>query len=482
MSKKILINANWKEKRVAVIENGKLVELRVERNLENDATFGDIYKGKVANVLPGMDAAFVNIGMDKNAFIHACDAAPKQNEKQEKIQKLVQPGQEVLVQIKKEAFGSKGARVTASLTIPGRYLVLMPKTPGLGISRRIEDEDERERLKAIAEEIRPANMGLIVRTAAKGVEKENLALDLAFLLDTWGDIERKASTSKAPLLLYSDSDLSYRLVRDLIVEDLEEIVVDSAIETMKLRKAIKRYNSSDEDLIRFYTDKEPLFSAYGIETEIEKSLRRKIWLDCGGFLIFDQTEALLSVDVNTGKFTGHNSLQQTVLRTNLDAAEEIARQLRLRNIGGIIIIDFIDMENQDDREKVRQRLEEHLKQDRTKTHVLGFTSLGLLELTRQKSSHDLGSTLQKTCPLCNGSGKVWQEETVAFKVVRDLITTRKESPAVSYVIKLHPVIAEKLKELSGDHYSELSEYINAELRFEYHSEFKHWEYAIEPNN
>ena len=255
MSKKILINANWKEKRVAVIENGKLVELRVERNLENDATFGDIYKGKVANVLPGMDAAFVNIGMDKNAFIHACDAAPKQNEKQEKIQKLVQPGQEVLVQIKKEAFGSKGARVTASLTIPGRYLVLMPKTPGLGISRRIEDEDERERLKAIAEEIRPANMGLIVRTAAKGVEKENLALDLAFLLDTWGDIERKASTSKAPLLLYSDSDLSYRLVRDLIVEDLEEIVVDSAIETMKLRKAIKRYNSSDEDLIRFYTNK-----------------------------------------------------------------------------------------------------------------------------------------------------------------------------------------------------------------------------------
>jgi ribonuclease G len=480
LGNKILINIGWKEKRVAVLEQGKLVEFRIERLQEKDAAFGNIYKGKISNVLPGMDAAFVNIGMEKNAFIHACDISYSHNQEPQKIQKLVHPGQEILVQIKKEGVGHKGARVTSNLTIPGRYLVLMPQNEDVGVSRRIEDETERDRLRTIAEEIRLDNIGLIVRTAAEGVEKAELEQDLENLLEEWQEISKKAKELKPPALLYSDRDLSYRLVRTLLVDDLEEIVVDSIEEAQKLREALNSYKTLESEKVRLYKGKEPLFLAYGVDNEIEKSLRRKIWLDCGGFLIFDQTEALMSIDVNTGKYTGHDSLQNTILRTNLEAAEEIARQLRLRNIGGIIIVDFIDMENSADKEMVRQRLEECLKKDRVRTNVLGFTSLGLLELTRQKSSHDLSSTVQKKCPMCGGVGRIWHEETVALKLAGELKTVAKSNPAVSYLLKAHPLVVEKLKEMAGDELEELQMDLKVDLTVEMHNEYKLWEYIITP--
>jgi len=477
VGKKILLSVGFKEKRVAVLEEDKLVELRSERFLDKDAAFGNIYKGKVVNVLPGMDAAFVNIGTEKNAFIHACDLKQESCEKQ-KIQKLVHPGENLMVQIKKEATGTKGARVTSQLTVPGHYLVLMPSGKGIGISRRIEDENERDRLKLLADKIKPAKMGLIIRTAANGVTPEELINDLDYLLQLWSKIEKKARREKAPALLYSDSDLTYRLVRNLLVEDLDKIIVDSQKEGEKLREALQEINPKAVSKVSFYSDKEPLFQAYGIEHEIEKSLRRKIWLDCGGFLIFDQTEALLIIDVNTGKFTGKDSLQSTVLRTNLDAAQEIARQLRLRNTGGIIIIDFIDMEDPKDKEQVRQRLEECLKKDRVRTNILGFTSLGLLELTRQKSSHDLSSIMQKTCPECGGLGKIYDEETLALRLIRDLKSTAINSTASSFRVKAHPLVIAKLKEMAGEDLSDIKEELKRDLILGKQPDKKLWEYDI----
>ncbi|MDD4692854.1 MAG: Rne/Rng family ribonuclease [Firmicutes bacterium] len=478
MSKKILINVGYKEKRVAVTENSRLVELYVERTLDKDAAFGSIYKGKVSNVLPGMDAAFINIGNEKNAFIHAGDIDHEKGGPK-KIQKLIHPGQEILVQIKKEAMGSKGAKVTSSLTIPGRYLVLMPGENSIGISRRIEDDDERDRLKTIAEEIKPDNVGLIIRTAADGADSNKLKQDLDWLLEIWREIEKKAYKSKAPALLFSDDDMTFRVVRNLLGSDIEEIIVDSDQEAVKLREGLIDKDGKLKINISLYSGKEPMFLYYGIENEIDKALRHKIWLDCGGFLIFDQTEALAIIDVNTGKFTGKDSLKNTVLTTNLEAAEEIARQLRLRNIGGIIIIDFIDMENPADKEKVRQRLEECLKKDRTRTNILGFTALGLLEMTRQKTSHDLSTTLQKRCPECSGTGRILDEETISLSLVRDLKNSVLHSSSVEFIIKAHPKVIAKIKELVDD-LEELQDRLKVKLRFEPTGESRLSEYQIFP--
>jgi len=472
VKRKILINVGYKEKRIAVLEDGKLVEIYFDRNLDGEAAFGSIYKGKVSNVLPGMEAAFVNIGQEKNAFIHASDIDHSKNGPK-KIQKLVHPGQEILVQIKKEAVGTKGAKVTAALSIPGNYLVLLPTDRGIGISRKIGDEEERNRLKEIADEIKPEGMGLIIRTAARGADYARLKLDLDRLLEIWNEIERKAKSVKAPSLLFSDEELTLRVVRNLLGREIEEIVVDSDQGFLKLKELV-----GEKDVqITLYSDKEPMFVHYDIESQIQRALRNKIWLDCGGFLIIDQTEALSIIDVNTGKFTGKDSLKNTVLTTNLEAAEEIARQLRLRNIGGIIIVDFIDMDNPKDREKVRSRLEECLKKDHTRTSILGFTSLGLLEMTRQKTSHDLGATLQKRCPTCGGTGKVPDEETISLDLLRELKFFIRDSSSLEFTVKANPAVVAKACEIADD-LEEYQKRLGVKILFEPDWEKKLSEYQI----
>jgi len=407
MYREILVQVAEEETKVAVLEEGKLVEVYVERDLDQRLV-GNIYKGVIKNVLPGMQAAFVDIGLEKNAFLYVEDVLSDlhglgEETIQPNIRDLVKEGQELVVQITKEPIGTKGARITTRITLPGRYLVLMPMVDYIGISRRIEAEAERERLKEIAEELKPEKMGLIVRTVAEGASKEAFEQDVQSLLKV------RANNTSGPMLLHKDLKLVQRILRDIFSEDIQKLSVNSR---SVMEKVIEYLEVMDEGLkSRVYlNDTNKLFEKHAVDQEIAQALKRKAWLKSGGYIIIDEMEALTAVDVNTGKFIGNTDLEDTVLKTNCEAAREIARQLRLRNIGGIIIIDFIDMNTEEHRQKVLTLLEEELKKDKVKTHILGLTSLGFVEMTRKKVRQSLSCTLEKNCPYCEGKGKVLCEE------------------------------------------------------------------------
>ena len=450
MYKEIIVNVGRGETRVAVREDRRLVELYIERE-HDQKIVGNIYKGRVENILPGMEAAFVDIGLGRNAFLYVDDVLvphnghpgehPVQGVHYHSIKDMLREGQEIVVQVTKEAMGTKGARVIGHLSLPGRYLVLMPTVDYIGISRRIEDEGERERLREIAKGVKPKDMGVIVRTAAEGRGEEELAKDCQFLLRLWNKLQTKARRYSAPALLYKDYDLVYRVVRDLFTAEADKFIIDSREEYERTLDFLDQVAPPLKEKVVLYTDSLPLFEAMGIEREIEKALQEKVWLDCGGYVVINQTEALVSIDVNTGKYTGSKNLAHTVLKTNLEAAAEIARQLRLRNIGGIVIIDFIDMESPEHKEKVLARLEEEVKLDKTKVHILGFTSLGLVELTRKKVKQPLSSQLQRPCPYCRGSGRVLSEETVAHRAERELAKAAQEKECEALLVSAHPSVA-----------------------------------------
>jgi len=389
VTKEIIFNLCPGEGRVAVLEDGRLVELIIDRGGEYRQV-GNIYRGKVENVLPGMQAAFIDIGMEKNAFLYIDDLQLKphgeggEGKADASIKDLLKEGQDIIVQVIKESIGNKGARVVTHLTLAGRYLVLMPTVDYVGISRRIEDEKERERLKALAMEVRPAGMGLIVRTAAEGITAEEFRTDVEMLLNLWRKIQKKAKKGPVPSLLYRDHDILYRVLRDQFTAEIDRVVVDEAAAFERARELIKSFAPACKDRIHLHTGSTPVFDVYGIESQINEALRRRVWLENGSYIVFDQTEALTVIDVNTGKFTGTTNLNETVVLTNKIAAREIARQIRLRNLAGIIIIDFIDMENEGDRQEVLKVFETELAKDKVKANVLGFTSLGLLEVTRKK--------------------------------------------------------------------------------------------------
>lgn len=431
MSKEFLINIGLSETRMAALVDGRLTEVSIER-LNANRQVGNIYRAKVENVLPGMQAAFVDIGMEKNAFLYVDDLQGCKGRKNgsgsggSSISELLREGQEIIVQIVKEPIGSKGARVVTNLTIPGRYLVLMPTVDYVGVSRRIEDEKERDRLRALTAEIKPKDMGLIVRTAAEGIEEEELAGDLSFLVNLWKKIQKKAKKGPTPSLLYHDHDLLYRILRDLFTQEIDKLIIDDPQSYEKSLDLIKSISSGLKNRISLFTGTRPLFEVYGIESQIEEALRRKVWLDSGAYLVFDQTEALTVVDVNTGKFIGSTSLEDTVLLTNLAAAKEIARQIRLRNLGGIIIIDFIDMETEENRRRVLEVFTQELAKDKVRTNVLGFTPLGLLELTRKKIRPSLREQLQQACSFCDGTGYRYSLETQAARVERTIIRIASE--------------------------------------------------------
>ncbi|MCX7571415.1 Rne/Rng family ribonuclease [Tumebacillus sp. DT12] len=445
MRKQIIISQDSRELRVAILEDGRTAEYYAERQ-STTGIAGNIYKGRVANVLPGMQAAFIDIGQEKNAFLYIDDAlslapGPTTPDRRPKIADLVREGQVLLVQVTKEAVGTKGARVTTSLSLPGRYLVIMPEQDYVGVSRRIESDSERDRIRKMADRVREQNVGVIVRTAAEGVEDESLEEDYRHLNAVWQRLQRHAKHVKVPGLVHSDLDLLSRSVRDFFTEDVEELWVDNFEAFGTIREIVREQSPQLVERVHLYRGKENLFSVHRIDQEVEKAMKRKVWLKSGGYLIIDQTEALTAIDINTGKFIGTTSLEETVLKTNLEAARELVRQIRLRDIGGIIIIDFIDMRDPAHKEKVVQEFEALLKKDRTRAHVLGITQLGLIEMTRKKVRQSLDEALQRACPYCEGRGKVWSEETMAARIERELREYLAGQEHQAVLVECHPQVA-----------------------------------------
>lgn len=425
----IVINIDDFQSRAAIIEDGKVVEILVEREEEGRIN-GSIYKGKVANVLPGMESAFVNIGLEKNGFLYVNDLREFEEKyldgilnSNRPIEDILTVGDEVVVQILNEPRGNKGARVTTHFTIPGKYLVLMPNNDHIAISKKIKDEEERERLENIFKDIKPANMGVIIRTAAYGKSEFHFEREIEYLVKKWEDIEKKIKGAKIGEVLYKDNGIVTTVLRDIFSNDIDELIVDNeevyweiidyvnAFSEKTLKTKIKLYRDSDE---------KEIFDLYGISEEIEKALNEVVWLECGGYLVIQKTEALISIDVNTGKNTGSYNLEETVVNTNVEAAREIPRQLRLRNFGGIIIIDFIDMRVEEDKVRVIEELEKNLQKDRIKNNIVHFTDLGLVEMTRKRTGKPLAYYYQEVCPYCNGTGKVKSQDALVHELIKEI--------------------------------------------------------------
>lgn len=445
--KSIIVNIVPEETRIAIVEDQELSEISVERT-ENEYLVGNIYKGRVQNVLPGMQAAFVDIGQAKNAFLYIGDGLPKEAARAIVKNEAIHVGQNVLIQVVKDAIDAKGPRATTHLSIPGRYVVLMPTVDYIGISRRIEQYKERGRLKKIASEICPRGMGLIVRTAAEGKPEDVLKKDVEYLGNLWRLIMARFKVSHSPTLLYRDADLMVRIVRDYFTAEIDSLVVDRRDAYLRVLDMLEFISPDLIARVKLYKGDAHIFQAYHLNEEIEKLSRREVILKSGGFLVIDKTEALTVIDVNTGKFVGRTNLADTVYQANLEAAEEIMRQIRLRDIGGIIIVDFIDMETEEQKHCVLRLLEEKAKLDKTKTNIVDITPLGLVEITRKKSRRNFEGTMYGKCPYCGGRGLVKSPETVAINIGRELRTMAKRNrPARGYVVQVHAQVADAFARL-----------------------------------
>ena len=453
MNKEILVDANKFSTRVAVVEDGVPVELYVEQE-GSERLVGNIYLGKVQNVLPGMQAAFVDIGLERNAFLYAGDVffpgdqydELEQLPESRKITDLLKPGQTVLVQVAKDPIGTKGARVTTHITLAGRSLVLMPTVDYVGVSRRIEKDEERARLRKILNEIKPKNKGVIVRTASAGKTKEAFEEDLESLLLLYADIDKKAKKTKPPKLMHAEQSLLFRTVRDLLMKDVDRVFVNDQAAYDKLREIADVMAPKLKARILF-KDSEALFDRYDTEGKIENALARKVWLKSGGYLVIDRAEAMTIIDVNTGKYVGKDNLEKTITAANCEAAREIAVQLRLRDIGGIVIIDFIDMEREADRHLVLQTLKDSMKDDHTRSHVCGFTHLGLVELTRKKTGRSIGDTVKITCPYCDGEAKVLSPYSVFSRLRKQTLQILKGNKTRRMYIEVHPEVFKAMEAL-----------------------------------
>ena len=444
--KSILVTVVPEETKLAILEDGKLSSIEVERATHSHLV-GNIYKGQVQNVLPGMQAAFVDIGTGKNAFMYVGDGLP-----QDVLHTLPRPqkihiGQQLPVQIIKDAAGSKGPRATTHITLPGRNVVLLPTAAYIGMSRRIEDEAERSRLHAIAERVCPAGMGLIIRTAAAGLTEDALREDVEYLEKLWHSLmARFKMKSRGAHLLYRDADLIIRTVRDNLTCDVDYMLLDSQAVYQRVRDFVQILAPQLAEKIRYYDSREPLFKHYGIEEELDNLGGRVVHLQSGGFLVIDKTEALTVIDVNTGRYTGSTNLGETVYHANLEAADEIMRQLRLRDIGGIIIVDFIDMEKEEQKQQLLAHLRELSRFDPTKTSIVDITSLGLVEITRKKSRQNLDSIIYSECPICRGRGRVESPETVSIRIAADIRRMEHKAHAEDgYEIEVHETVAEELR-------------------------------------
>ena len=445
----IVINIDEFQSRAAIIEDEKVVEVLIEREEERRIN-ANIYKGKVANVLPGMESAFVNIGLEKNAFLYVNDLREFEEKyldgicnSERPIEDILTVGDEVVVQVLSEPRGTKGARVTTHYTIPGKYLVLMPNNNHIAISKKIKEEEERNRLEEIVRDLKPENMGVIIRTAAQGKSIFHFEREMEYLVKKWEDIEKKTSTAKIGEVLYKDNGIVATVLRDIFSNEIDELVIDNEEAYWEVIDYINAFSEKTlKTKIKLYNDDEiGIFERYGIEKEIENALKEEVRLECGGYLVIQKTEALISIDVNTGKNTGSYNLEQTVLNTNLEAAREIPRQLRLRNLGGIIIIDFIDMRLEEDKLKVLEALEQNLSKDRIKNNIVHFTDLGLIEMTRKRTGKPLYNYFQERCPMCEGTGKIKSKDSV----IHEMMTEIKECAKDEDINIIQVILSKKLK-------------------------------------
>ncbi len=436
--REMLISHDPNETRVALLEDRRLVELYIER--PKRSAVGNVYLGKVKDVLPGMQAAFVDIGLEKNAFLYVdevvapegVDDLPRRN-----IQSLLKVGQQVMVQVLKDPMGTKGARVTTDITLPGRFLVLMPFSQFIGVSRKI-GEPERDRLHSVIAPHVPPGLGVIVRTVAVGVSEKDLVSDLEFLLRLWKRVSHQAEEGLAPEVVYTEMDLALRLVRDVFSDDFKRLLVDDKTVYDKVISFLKKTSPQLMRRVTFYKDQMPLFDSYDLQPDIDSALKRSVPLPSGGHITIDITEALVAIDVNTGKFVGKRNLEETILRTNLEAADEVVRQLRLRDIGGIIVIDFIDMEDQFHRVELMQRLQRALERDRTKTRVTEISQLGLVEMTRKNVTDGIYDILTEPCPCCDGEGRVLAPSTRRITVERRMREILRSGRSSAYLFGLDP--------------------------------------------
>ncbi len=473
MSTEILINSRRYEVRIALVENGTLSEFHLQRPTEK-GLIGNIYKGKVVRVLPGMQAAFVNIGLERTGFLYVDDVYISQNEFNKRmlineqhpqkkafssilpesdlrrtlgmnIEDLLSEGQDILVQVSKDPIGTKGARLTCHITLPGRNLVFIPLTDHIGISRKIEDEGVRSTLKELIEKLRPLGTGFIVRTVAEYATEEELEADMEFLLLLWEEIKDLTAISDVPSLVYEDLDITFRSVRDLFTHDVDALIIDEKTAHEKLLGFVQTFAPQLKDKISLYQENTPLFEVHGIDSEISRAIEKKVWLRSGGYIIIESTEALSVIDVNTGRFVGKNNLNETIFKTNMEAAKEIAYQLRLRNIGGIIIIDFIDMENEEHREELFCHFKEAVRKDKSRINILKLSEFGLVQMTRKRSSENLTQMMCEPCHYCAGEGILKSRRTICYDIFRKISRNANQTGGYSITLRVHPRIADMLR-------------------------------------
>ena len=480
MSEEILINVTPRETRVALVENGMLQELHIERATRRGVV-GNVYKGRVQRVMPGMQAAFVDIGLDRAAFLHASDILRLPQEAPDPAEEVLAPsvvpspaistllheGQEIVVQVVKDPIGSKGARLTTQISIPSRYLVFLPYSRVVGVSARIEDEAERIRLKTIMTSlVNGSAAGYIVRTNAEGQSAEALAEDIDYLRRAWQAIRETSSASKVGQHIYDDLSLPLRAMRDLMSAEVDKVRVDSRESFDRLIAFARQFMPDLVDRVEHYAGERPIFDLFGVEDEIQRALLKSVPLKSGGHLVVDQTEAMTTVDVNTGSFLGQRNLEETVYRTNLEAAQSVARQLRLRNLGGIIIIDFIDMIDEDHKRQVLRTLEKGLARDHAKTSVHDFSPLGLVEMTRKRTTESLERQLCEPCHECGGRGSLKTCETIIYEIFREITRAVRQFEATHLLVIASPIVVNKITEEESTSVAELEEFLGKNIRFQ----------------
>ena len=461
MNEQILINVSPQETRVAIMEQGAVQELLVERG-SNRGLVGNIYLGRVGRVLPGMQSAFIEVGLGRAAFLHVADIwASNKSAEQKPIEKLLQEGQTLLVQVIKDPIGSKGARLSTQVSIAGRLLVYLPGDQHIGISQRIEDEVEREHLREKVHALMPAGEtgGFIVRTVAESATDEELTADIEYLIKLWRGISTAAKTAPPQMLLYQDLDLSLRVLRDLVTRETERIVVDSRETHARMQDFAERYTRQSLAVLEQYGGERPLFDLFGVEDEIERGLKRRVDLKSGGYVIIDQTEALVTVDVNTGAFVSGRSFDDTIFKTNLEATQAIARQLRLRNLGGIIIVDFIDMDSEEHKNAVLAEFRKALSRDRTRVTVNGFTQLGLVEMTRKRTRESLAHILCEPCPTCTGRGEIKSAQTVCYEILREIMRSARQFDAKEFRILASQTVIDRFLDEESQGMTMLEDFI-----------------------
>jgi len=462
----LLINANPYEIRIALIEHGNLVEFYQERPVEKGLV-GNIYQGRVVRVLPGMQAAFIDLGLERTGFLYVDDVRTDNRHFEDRmmnngcqsccetpevltegpatqvdIEDLLTEGQEVMVQICKEPLGTKGARLTCNITLPCRNLVYMPMTDHIGISRKVEDDEDRQRLREEIENLRPQDAGFIVRTVAESASREDLEADMEFLLHLWGEIKDRATKASVPNMVYEDLDITQRAVRDLFTPDIQRVIVDDRETYKRVCNFVETFVPQLRNRISLYENEIPLMDAYGVEVEISRALEKKVWLRSGGYIIIETTEALTVVDVNTGRYVGRKDLEETIFKTNMEAVKEIAYQLRLRNIGGIIIIDFIDMEQESHREDVFNALQEAVKKDKSRANILKVSEFGLVQMTRKRDRENLSQMMCEPCMYCGGDGLLKSRRSVCYEIFRKLSHEGRKMAGSTVTIKVHPSVAD----------------------------------------